>query len=1135
MAEVINDSNVANGHINGVNSVNGIASTKEPSATAVEVTHHEPQQSTETAATRLPKDSSTLGIRSGPIGERLVVHVVDELAHDTADRVYATVTASTDDIEQGFRDITFRQLAGAVNATSWSMARQVGTSTSFGVMAYLGVSDIRYAVYLFAAIKTGHQLMIPSVRNALPQHQAVFAEAACRIVHYTPEMAAVVGQLKDAMPDLQAFRVPPLDDLLAAGTTAAHFPYTRTWAAARTDPIIIAHSSGSTGNPKPTTITNGVYSVYDSHRKAETIPGRINQCYQLLDLEGDRFFNPFPPFHLAGLFAMSIMPVFYACIVCTGPPDKPPSGALLSRAMQLLARQQKRIRAAWCPPAVIEQLADQPGGFAQIASLDWIMYTGGPLAPAVGDRICHVTNVCQLYGSTETGPHMSLIPLPHNWSYFEWHPTYANDMEPMGDGTFEMVVRKGDGSQDWIRHLRQAYPDVDVWRTRDLFVQSPHSDKLWRFVGRRDDVLVLSNGEKFNPVDMEGVVTGHPLVRGALIVGTARFQAALVVEPMTPLVVSERDFVDALWPTIEQANSVGPAHGRIFRSKVLVAAPDKPFVRAGKGTVIRGRTTKLFEHELDALYREDDDASLSAAAASVASFDALEDVTAFVRASVTGLFPTTAAPLADDDDVFARGLDSLQTLELTKILRRALAPHRKEGTPDPVSTRSVYAHPSIRQLAEYLHAALSGPVASDPQLPLSPTEGDDTPRVRAMKALVDKYTAGLPNVNTRRAASLTVAITGSTGSLGTHILEALLNDRAVAKIYCLNRSDDAQVRQQRAFDRRGKAYSLADPQRTEFVTVDLGDPQFGLDAPTFRRLRATVDVVIHNAWKVDFNHSLASFEDTHIRGVRHVVDFALASERQPHIFYVSSLSSVANWPAVQGAGAGVDARAPTSVPEAPLDDPRVALAMGYGESKHVAEQILARAVANAGLHATTLRVGQVAGPLAADGGQWNPTEWLPSLVRTSRVLGRLPSAMNTIEWIPVDALAAIVRDLVHHDYAQRSTGVYNLVNPAVGQWDDLVAVMQKAWPGIQVVAFDEWLTALQAAGQSQTTGEPDFEALPALKIMDFYRGLAGEAALPAGSRVAYETGRGTSNSATMAGLGPIDGAAMATWLKQWGW
>lgn len=248
--------------------------------------------------------------------------------------------------------------------------------------------------------------------------------------------------------------------------------------------------------------------------------------------------------------------------------------------------------------------------------------------------------------------------------------------------------------------------------------------------------------------------------------------------------------------------------------------------------------------------------------------------------------------------------------------------------------------------------------------------------------------------------------------------------------------------------------------------------------------------------------------------MRHVVDFALASERQPHIFYVSSLSSVGNWPAVRPAS--------TAVPETHLDDFRLALAMGYGESKHVSEKILEQAVARAGLHATVLRVGQVAGPLAADGSQWNPTEWLPSLVKTSKALKKLPNAMNTIEWIPVDALAGIVRDIVHHDYAESSSGVYNLVNPTIGQWEDLVGVVQKHWGDVEVVSFEEWLTSLQ------NVSEPDLEAQPALKIFDFYRGLAAEAALPASARVAYETGRGTANSATMAGLGPIDGAAMAT-------
>lgn len=87
--------------------------------------------------------------------------------------------------------------------------------------------------------------MIPSVRNSLSQHLAVFEEAKCDKVFYTPEMQSRINEIKESMPRLQAFEVPDLDDLLSQ--SAKHYEYKRTWAEGRTDPIIIAHSSGSTG------------------------------------------------------------------------------------------------------------------------------------------------------------------------------------------------------------------------------------------------------------------------------------------------------------------------------------------------------------------------------------------------------------------------------------------------------------------------------------------------------------------------------------------------------------------------------------------------------------------------------------------------------------------------------------------------------------------------------------------------------------------------------------------------------------------------------------------------------------------------------------------------------------------------
>lgn len=87
--------------------------------------------------------------------------------------------------------------------------------------------------------------MIPSVRNSLSQHLAVFEEAKCNKVFYTWEMESRIKELKEAIPGLVAVEVPQLGDLISS--ESKHYDYQRTWLEGRTDPILIAHSSGSTG------------------------------------------------------------------------------------------------------------------------------------------------------------------------------------------------------------------------------------------------------------------------------------------------------------------------------------------------------------------------------------------------------------------------------------------------------------------------------------------------------------------------------------------------------------------------------------------------------------------------------------------------------------------------------------------------------------------------------------------------------------------------------------------------------------------------------------------------------------------------------------------------------------------------
>jgi thioester reductase-like protein len=673
-----------------------------------------------------------------------------------------------------------------------------------------------------------------------------------------------------------------------------------------------------------------------------------------------------------------------------------------------------------------------------------------------------------------------------------------------------MVVYK-DLKLDWVRHLSHAYPNIDVWRTNDLFVRHVEKPYLWRFVGRKDDVLVLSNGEKFNPVNMEGAIVGHPLVRGALIVGTGRFQASLIVEPRPGLDMNKGDFIADIWPIVQHANTLGPAHGRIFKHKIVVATDDRPFIRAGKGTVIRGQTTRLYAEEVQTLYSED---HLSPPENDLSSVQELSAVTTIVRSCVTR---HTSDDIDNTADFFAGGMDSLQTLEVTKSLNRALGPLVSQLNQGTIQAGLLYKNPTIGHLSKHLHRVLNG-------LEKLGTSQSSS-RVSVMEDMINKYSTGLrPRHDTAErmplhtsSDGLCIAVTGSTGSLGTHLLRSLLADASIGKIYCLNRSDDARSRQMQSLNLNDAKASL--DGKVEFLTTNFGEARFGLSEDVYATLLAAVDVVIHNAWKVDFNHDLLSFEYPHIAGIRGLIDFSLASSRGVHIAFVSSLSSVGNWPAVHGVS--------TAVPETDMVDSNVALQMGYGESKHVAERILHNATVQAGVKSTVLRVGQLAGPLADNVGVWNRTEWFPNLIKTSKAMRLLPDWMTTIDWIPVDCMASVIHELAHTERALCSSKVFNLSNPAPSKWIWMMPALFEAWgTDLEIVPFTEWVDRLAQ--------EDDTERYPALKILEFYKGLAQESSIAENKKLKVQVVQAIELSRTMAGLKPIGRTAMAAWIKQWG-
>jgi thioester reductase-like protein len=379
---------------------------------------------------------------------------------------------------------------------------------------------------------------------------------------------------------------------------------------------------------------------------------------------------------------------------------------------------------------------------------------------------------------------------------------------------------------------------------------------------------------------------------------------------------------------------------------------------------------------------------------------------------------------------------------------------------------------------------------------------------------------------------MTVILTGSTGSLGAYLLDRLLVNPKVERVICLNRSKDAQQRQIENHLSRGLP-TVFDPARVEFWQCDLSAPAFGLKAEDYTHLTSNVTHVLHNAWSVDFNKHLSSFEPN-IRGVRRLVELACNSTYDATIFFVSSMSVVANWGTVAGALA--------KVPETIIEDWRVAK-MGYGQSKLVSERLLAEATEVSGIATAICRVGQVAGPvLHGMNGEWNKQEWLPSLIASSKFLRQIPKTLGPVEnvdWVPVDWLAQIIVELLpllsysRIDSSKKSkntTAVYHLVNPTSVPWASLLpTVTQHLGPGVATVDFVEWVNKLK---ESSTKGGS--QENPAAKLMPFFDNLQDKAIrFPKSHAATLDTKLTVQCSESMEMLGKVTPEWMELWMKQW--
>ena len=461
---------------------------------------------------------------------------------------------------------------------------------------------------------------------------------------------------------------------------------------------------------------------------------------------------------------------------------------------------------------------------------------------------------------------------------------------------------------------------------------------------------------------------------------------------------------------------MNPGQGRILRSRILVSTSEKPFVRAGKGTIVRKLTESLYQKEIDFLYSEPVVKLGLSLPVLRPTFD-LPAVLQYVRTIVAALLPS-AEQLKNDDDLFANGLDSLKMLEMVGTLKAALALQTKSEL-GWLSSQTIYEHPTISQLGRMVVNFLNSK-----KIPERPSQ-DITVR---MEKLIEKLTLGLGDriamKTPQKTTGLVIAIIGATGFLGTAVLEALLQEDRISHIWCLVRGSGKTEEQLTAL--RGKGCSSHQLAKLAYRVVNLGDVRLDLSESEYFELQENVDIFLHNAWKLDFNLSLESFEDLYLRSVRHLLEFAISGTKHHRIVFVSSVSSVM-----------FNSGGPSSsalIPSSPISNLAASFPIGYATSKLVAERVLALASQKFDIPTTVLRVAQIGGPKiknnSSKGPIWPKQEWLYNLIRTSKAIGAIPADVALIDWLSIEDVAAYIATAITKPAStEMPLQVENIVNP----------------------------------------------------------------------------------------------------------
>ncbi|KAK7050236.1 acetyl-CoA synthetase-like protein [Favolaschia claudopus] len=959
------------------------------------------------------------------------------------------------------------------------------------------IDQITYFSLICGILRAGYQAFPVSPRNSDVAVAHLLQSTNCSHVFVSKDggmqklAGAAATKLATMGKELTILPIPTFADLFAPSEPVHSLPPMPKLSLDA--PAVILHSSGSTAFPKT------IIHTFRIMMESGLIPyyGQMDLCGHTLSA------HAVPMFHLMGVIQLS-WTAFTGLTMAVFPPTSPPTVPTPDRVFDAAVSTNSSL--FFSVPAFLESWARDPHRIPILQKFRTVIFAGGPLQPAVGDTLVRQgIHIAHVYGLTETSNICMFLPdapPEEGWDYFYMSPHTDPVFEPVEDipGVFHLIVKKTPRHTPAV--LDTNIDGVPALRTNDLFVKHPTNPNLVKVYGRHDDQIMHSNGEKTNPGPLEAILLKDTRIKYAVMFGRSQFHAGVLLFPTEPFDPADDkrviEFRREIWPTIVEANRYAPQHSRIFKEMILIADPSRPVELTAKGTLRRQTVLDLYKEEIHAVYE-------AVAQSSQIHLDAPQEFDSqssleFVRRVVAEVMLDLPG---DDDDLFQQGCDSLQATWIRNSLLHALRCSQRVDM-KIVPSNFVYTYPTLRLLADLLTRLTSGAAS---------TSQDITRRTEAMRAMVRKYSEGFSERQASEKATKDeiVLVTGTTGALGSHILAQLLCLPKVSKVYAVNRrstSDDLRKRHESSFSANGLDLNLLASPKLVLLEAELNQPKFGLSSEEYNSLKHSVTTIIHNGWQVNFNISLSSMEPL-VAGTRNLVDFALSCTHTvpPRFVFVST--------------AGIFRNLDTKVAlEERLSDPRVAVGLGYTESKWVAEQILENASQSTVFEPVIIRPGQLSG---AENGAWNSSDWFPALLRASQLLGHLPTISGYASWFPMHHAAKAVIEMrtSHEKYLHithpKPVAMTKIMSPLSGVL------------GLPLIPYLAWLELLEAAALNESSASNN----PGVRLLDFFRTFQPNASDEddALSPVALSNTHATIAASSMLSVAPLTARDVELWVS----